>query len=206
MSPPPDPPLPLPLTEPDGATPLDPDEAEGLRLDSIRTRGDLDRVEQANIVDGLAWLSRRRQTDVLDEPFLRRLHRELFGQVWRWAGTYRQTEKNIGVEPRQIQVELRKLLDDVRAWIEYRSYPPREMALRFHHRLVRIHLFANGNGRHARIAADVLLQQLGEARIDWLPGDQPLQQAGALRTAYIEALRSADGGDYRALLELYGAT
>ncbi len=192
------------LAEPDGATPLDPDELAGLRLDSIETRDDLNRVEQANIIDGLQWLNRQRNPDILSEQFLRELHRQLFGQVWNWAGTFRRTEKNIGVDPLQIAVELRNLLDDVQAQIEFKSFPPREIALRFHHRLVKIHLFANGNGRHARIAADALLHRIWNAPpIQWIATGN-LGRESAQRSRYIQALRAADGHDYSTLLALYG--
>lgn len=193
------------MDEPESATPLDPDEAAGLRLDSIQTRSDLDRVEQANIVDGLRWLNGRRNPDVLSEPFLLELHHQLFGQVWRWAGHLRQTEKSIGVDPLVISVRLRDLLDDCRCWIDHDTYPAKELALRFHHRLVSIHLFANGNGRHARIAADAVLRfLLREPPIDWI-GKSGLQNSGPHRRQYIQALQAADRHDYAPLLILYAA-
>ena len=118
------------MDEPEGATPLDPDEAAGLKLDSIQTRSDLDRVEQANIIDGLRWLRGRRDPDLLSEAFLLELHRQLFGQVWQWAGRFRQTEKTIGVDPMVIGERLRLLLEDCRYWIEHHTYPAKELALR----------------------------------------------------------------------------
>lgn len=191
--------------EPPGATPLDADELAGLKLDSIETRGDLDRLEQANIIDGQNWLKRQKAAEVLSEAFLLTLHHRLFGQVWRWAGEFRRTEKNIGVDPRQIGIELRNLLDDGRYWIEHDSYPVRELALRFHHRLVKIHLFANGNGRHGRIATDALLRlELDQPQIVWI-SEADLQNAGPWRDRYIAALRSADAGDYTPLQDMYGA-
>lgn len=193
------------MPEPAGATALDPDEAAGLKLDSIRCRGDLDRVEQANVIEGLRWLQRQRRPDVLSEAFLRELHRQLFGQVWRWAGRFRQTEKTIGVDPVTIGPELRLLLDDCRYWLARASYRPLEMALRFHHRLVKIHLFANGNGRHARIAADALLRfECEHPPVTWIKTSD-LQQASAHRERYMRALRAADGHNYAPLLELFGA-
>lgn len=192
------------MDEPEGATPLDPDEAAGLKLDSIQTRSDLDRVEQANIIDGLRWLRGRRHPDVLSEAFMLELHRRLFGQVWQWAGRFRQTEKTIGIDPLIIGVELRKLLDDCRYWINHHTHPAKELALRFHHRLVSIHPFANGNGRHARIAADAVMQfLLHEPPINWM-GEADLQHAGPHRKRYIQALRAADGRNYTPLLSLYG--
>ena len=192
------------IEEPDGATPLDPDEREGLRFRHITTRGELNELEQANIQNGLLWLGRRRGGEVLDERFMRELHRRLFGEVWNWAGEFRRTEKNIGVDPLVIAVELRKLLDDARYWAVNVTYAPLEAAARFHHRLVAIHLFANGNGRHARIAADTYLEKrFGHPRIDWTEG-QDLLQVNRRREAYIAALRAADGGEYGPLLAFVG--
>lgn len=140
--------------EPDGATPLDPDEIEGLKFDHITTRGELDELEQASITQGLQWLGRRRGGDILTEDFIRTLHRHLFGEVWSWAGSFSLREKNIGIDPFQIPVQLRYLLDDARYWAANVTYPPLEASAQFHHRMVQIHLFPHGNGRHARIAAD----------------------------------------------------
>jgi Fic-DOC domain mobile mystery protein B len=188
------------MAYPDGATPLDPDEMEGLRLRHISTREELNEVEQANIESGLVWLSRQRRPDVLSEDFLCALHKRLFGEVWDWAGTFRRTEKNIGVDPLQIAVELHKLLGDARYWIENGIYGPAESAIRFHHKLVFIHLFPNGNGRHARIAADALLEKmLGGRSIDW-SGGHDLQAMNPRRTQYLTALRAADGHDFHPLL------
>lgn len=191
--------------EPDGATPLDPGEREGLRFPHVTTRGELNELEQANIQSGLLWLGRRRKGDVLNESFMRELHRRLFGEVWSWAGQFRRTEKNIGVDPLVIAIELRKLLDDARYWAANGTYQPLEAAARFHHRLVAIHLFANGNGRHARIATDIYLEEcLGHPRIDWAEG-HGLEHANSRRDAYISALRAADGGEYGPLLRFVAA-
>ncbi len=190
--------------EPDGATPLDPNEREGLRFRHVTTRGELNELEQTNIESGLLWLGRRRRSDVLTERFMRDLHRRMFGEVWRWAGEFRRTEKNIGVDPFQIAVELRVLLDDARYWAENGTYQSLEAAARFHHRLVFIHLFPNGNGRHARIAADVYLEEYFDHRpIDWAAG-QDIQHTNGRRDAYIAALRAADGGDYEPLIGFVG--
>ena len=186
------------MEEPDGATPLDPDELAGLKFTHIQTRGELDQVEQVNIQDGLLWLRKQKKPDVLSETFIKRLHKEMLGEVWEWAGTFRKTEKNIGVAPEQIAVSLRNLLDDVRFWIEHKTYSAREIGLRFHHRLVQIHLFPNGNGRHARIMTDALLEKtMNEKRIHW--GDANLQNAGENRDEYIAALGQADAGNYQPL-------
>jgi len=190
---------------PEGATPLDPDERDGLKHKHITTRGELDELEQANIQTGLQWVSRSRQRDILSDDFLRTLHKRLFAEVWDWAGTYRQTEKNIGIDPLHIGVELRTLVDDARYWAEHETYPPLEAAARFHHRMVQIHPFPNGNGRHARIAADLYLERhLGQAPIEWTHGFD-LQADNERRSAYIAALRAADGGDHEPLLDFVGA-
>lgn len=189
---------------PEGATPLDPDELDELRFKHVTTRAELDQLEQANIVGGLRWLARYNAKDILTESFLRELHRKMFGDVWEWAGKFRLTEKNIGVEPAQISMQLRLLLDDIRFWIEDKTFSPQEIALRFHHRLVKIHLFANGNGRHARIAADALLKKVLNADvIDWTRG-YDLQSIGVRRVEYIHALRAADSGDYEPLMRFAG--
>ncbi len=184
---------------PEGATPLDPDEAEGLLLPHITNRSELDRWEQDNIAEAEAWAFRRKQKDLLCEEFARRLHRKMYGNVWRWAGDFRRTGKNIGVECWSIGPELRNLLADVATWIEFGSYPPDEIAARFHHRLVSIHLFPNGNGRHARLMTDLLfVQVLGRPRFTW--GRENLVRAGDCRQRYIGALRAADRHDYAPLL------
>lgn len=189
---------------PEGATPLDPDEMEGLKFKHVTTRGELDHLEQGNIQTGLQWLGRSRDKDILDELFVRELHKRLFGEVWTWAGTFRKTGKNIGVDPEQIAVKLRMLLDDARYWIDNRIYPPEEIAVRFHHQLVYIHAFPNGNGRHARIIADALLTKtLDKKPIDWA-GGHDLQTMGTRRKEYIAALRAADRGDYELLFAFAG--
>jgi len=182
-----------------GATPLDPDETAGLLPTHITTQGELNEWEQTNILEGARWALRQKKREVLDAGFLRELHRRMFGKTWRWAGNFRQSDKNIGVDWRQIPVQLHDLLQDVKAQIEFKSYSTDEIALRFHHRLVWIHLFANGNGRHARLAADLLVQKLGAPAFTW--GGRSLVEASEKRKQYLEALRAADGRDYRLLLE-----
>ncbi|MCY4046655.1 MAG: mobile mystery protein B [Candidatus Dadabacteria bacterium] len=189
---------------PEGATPLDPDECEGLKHKHITTRGELNELEQANVQSGLRWVSRSRRRDILSDDFLRGLHKRLFGDVWNWAGTYRRTEKNIGVDPLRIGVEMRKLIDDARYWVQRGTFPPLEAAARFHHRLTQIHPFPNGNGRHARIATDLYLERhFGHDPIAWMPGFD-FQADNERRKSYIAALRAADGGDYGLLLRFVG--
>ncbi len=186
---------------PDGATPLDPDELEGLKFPHVETRGELDQLEQQNIQEGYRWLIAQRKHRVfLTEAFLLDLHRHLFGSVWSWAGSFRQTDKNIGVDPLVIGVEVRKLLDDAKYWLEHGTYQREEFAARFHHRLVMIHPFPNGNGRHTRIMTDVILEKvLGVSPVNWSASS--LDDDGEHRTVYIKALRAADNNDYRALID-----
>lgn len=185
---------------PDAATPLHPDEAAGLLPAHVRTQAELNEWEQTNILAGQAWaLSRRNRADPLTEAFVRAVHRRMFDETWRWAGTFRTSDKNIGVDWRQIGVRLKDLLDDTRYWLEHGTYPIDEIATRFHHRLVSIHPFANGNGRHARLITDCLLVRRGRAPFSWGRGD--LVHAGAARDRYLAALRAADRGDIGPLLE-----
>jgi Fic-DOC domain mobile mystery protein B len=184
----------------DGATPLDPNEIEELRLGHIATRAELDRWEQENITEGEAWAFARKQRDLLSDGFMRRLHKRMFNTVWRWAGQFRKSDKNIGAPWWKIPTELKKLCEDVAVWIESGSYPPDEIAVRFHHRLVAIHLFPNGNGRHARTMTDLLLvQRLGRPRFSWGSGN--LVDGGDCRRRYIDALRAADRYDYQPLMD-----
>lgn len=181
-----------------GATPLDPDEAAGLIPRHIATQGELNEWEQANILEEVQWALRQTRRELLDEGFVRELHRRMFGKTWKWAGSFRQTD-NIGVDWRQVPVQLKNLLDDVKVQIEHQSYPPDELALRFHHRLVWIHPFANGNGRHARLMTDLLIRRLGQPAFSW--GGESLMAASDTRKTYLEALRATDGREYGLLLK-----
>lgn len=180
-----------------GATPLDADELACLIPKHITTQGELNEWEQLNIEQGETW-ARRQRKDILDEAFVRQLHKQMFGETWSWAGSFRKSDKNIGVEWQQVSVKLRNLLDDVRYQIDHATYSPDEIAARFHHRLVAIHPFPNGNGRHARMMADLLIQKLGQPRFTW--GSKILTEATETRTSYIESLRAADSGNIQPLL------
>jgi len=184
---------------PDGATPLDGDELQGLLPTHLVNRSQLNEWEQQNIEAALLWLSRQRRPRPLEEAWLRRLHREIFGQSWRWAGQYRISDKSIGADWRQIRLQVPALLGDITNQVEHQVEPVDQIAIRFHHRLVSIHPFPNGNGRHARLIADVLIEQLGEQRFSW-GGSSSLVDASALRQQYIAALQQADRGDIGALL------
>lgn len=181
----------------DGNTPLD--EAEGLIPTHIATRETLNAWEQANIAAAAQWLARRRRTaSVLDVAFVRDLHRRMFDETWRWAGEFRTSGKNIGVPAHRIAEELANLLADASYWVEHRTYPLDQIAVRLHHRLVWIHPFPNGNGRHARLLADQFLRQHGLEPFSWGSGD--LGRAGDVRSMYLDALRRADRGDLEALV------
>lgn len=187
--------------EPSGATPLDPDEIEGLRIAHITTREELNRWEQENIAEAYAWCERRRNKgNVVSEDFSIALHKRMLGKVWQWAGIFRSRNKNIGIDWQQIPIALRQLIDDVHYWIEHKTYPSEEIAVRFHHRLVQIHLFSNGNGRHARLATDRLMIDIfGLEPFTW--GNANIDCHGDVRARYIQALRQADNHDYAELIE-----
>ena len=187
-----------PFQDPDdAATPLTPEEMRDLIPAHIAYRRELNEAEQENMARAQQWALARRR-DLLSEKFIKGLHRHMLGDVWRWAGRFRTTQRNIGIDYWLIPVELRRLLDDSKAWIEFKTYPPDEIAVRFHHRLVQIHSFPNGNGRHARLMADLLVMQFGRERFSW--GRESLRDAGAARARYIEALRAADNHDVSLLL------
>jgi Fic-DOC domain mobile mystery protein B len=183
--------------EPDDATPLTEDEKPGLIPAHITYRRELNEAEQENIARAQDW-ALNRPRDPVSEKFIKDLHRRMLGDVWRWAGTFRTSERNLGIPFYEIPVALRQLLDDTKAWIEYKTYSPDEIAVRFHHRLVQIHAFPNGNGRHARLAADLLVMRLDGERFSW--GSANLQDAGAVRKRYITALQAADNHDIGPLL------
>jgi Fic-DOC domain mobile mystery protein B len=190
--------MPDPLIEhDDAATPLTPVEREGLIPAYITHRHELNEAEQTGVLAADRWVFERRR-QILDERFLLGLHKRMFGQVWRWAGRFRTTERNIGVPAYRIGVDLAQLLDDARYWIDHRAYPPDEIAARFHHRLVQIHCFPNGNGRHARLAADALLAALERPRFSW--GRNSLVSATETRRSYVAALRAADAHDFAPLM------
>ena len=189
------------MMQQDGITPLTGEKLQQLIPASILTREQLNQWEQANIQEAVRWAfaKRRKHTTLATQAFLVELHKRMFGQVWKWAGQFRTTNKNIGVDKLELHVELKKLLDDFLVWVEFESFSVDEIAVRFHHRLVWIHLFPNGNGRHARLMADLILVSLGQPKFSWGSG-QDLAQAGEVRRRYIEALRAADGHDYGRLL------
>jgi Fic-DOC domain mobile mystery protein B len=169
------------------ATPLTPEERAALIPTHIALRSELNELEQRNIADADFWAFGRRRF-VLNESFLRGLHRRMFNRVW--AGVYRRTERNLGVVNYRIQPELRQIIDDAPYWVAHETYPPDELAVRLHHRLVFVHPFPNGNGRWSRLAADLQIVRQGSPRFTW--GRANLQAGGDVRRTYIDALRAAD--------------
>lgn len=179
-------------------TPLTAEEREQLIPTYISTRGELNEAEQVNITRALRWATRARDFDPFNDAQLRELHRRMFDDVWKWAGLYRTTLRNIGIEANRIPTEVRQLGDDARYWADNGVFPADECAVRFSHRLVSIHPFPNGNGRHSRIAADLLAVRLGRPVFSW--GEANLIDAGETRKQYVAALQAADAGDIEPLL------
>lgn len=186
--------------EPDDATPLEREERLGLKQTWITYRSDLNEAEQENIIKGAVWARGRRQRnkDVLNADFAKSLHKRMFGDVRKWSGTYRLTEKNIGIEAHRIANDINMMFDDVRYWADQNTYRADEIAVRLHHRLVAIHPFPNGNGRHARLMADLLIERLGGQSLTW--GGGGLGDVGELRARYIVALQAADNHDVHPLI------
>jgi len=185
------------IEEDDGSTPLAEEEREQLIPSYITLKRELNEAEQANILDAESWVFNRKR-DVLNERFLTDLHNRMFGRVWCWAGSYRRSQKNVGIDAYRIPVDLRQLIEDCHYWIEHETCSPDEIATRFHHSLAAIHPFPNGNGRHARLATDLLLTKLGQERFSW--GQVNLVDASETRDTYINALRAANKHDYGPLL------
>ncbi len=188
------------LDEP-GQTPLTEEEKVQLRP-SLSTRAQLNAAERLNIHAARLWAMRKaglRRTDLLTDAFARELHRRMFNQIWRWAGKYRTSDRNLGWEWSRVPESMRVLLDDARYWEEHATYPLAEIAVRLHHRMVVIHPWPNGNGRHARLLADILIAARGAAALTW-GASLDLAHLGLARTRYIAALKSADQNDYQPLL------
>jgi Fic-DOC domain mobile mystery protein B len=185
-----------------GQTPLDDEEKDGLLIKNISTQGELNEAEQINIQKAIGWTLNKKikSSEILEEMFIRELHQKMFGNVWRWAGHFRKSNKNIGVDKYQISLELKNLLEDAKFWSNNQTFSPQEIAIRFKHRIVSIHCFTNGNGRHSRLIADVIISHLYNEKVfTWSHGD--LVNAGSGRLNYLDALRKADKHDYQPLLD-----
>jgi Fic-DOC domain mobile mystery protein B len=187
------------FNNPDGATPISEEDREGLKIKTITTREELNRWEQENINKAYDWIQKKRSITIIDELSLRELHRQMFGMVWQWAGLYRTSNTNIGVDWPQIPVALRQFLDNVIFWIENQTFAQDKIAARFHHGLVQIHLFPNGNGRHARLACDILMEK--QFRLEPFDWGGNLNVTSNVRDRYIESLREADNGRYEMLYD-----
>jgi Fic-DOC domain mobile mystery protein B len=181
----------------ENATPLAPGERDGLIPTHVTLKGELNELEQRNIAAGDLWAFSRKR-DATDEAFLKTLHKRMFGDVWRWAGEYRSTERNFGVLPHLIGIEMNQALGNAKYQVEHDAYEPDELAVRFHHTLVVVHPFANGNGRWSRMAGDLMITQLDGQRFSW--GGANLQPAGTVRQNYIAALKAADDQDFGPLI------
>ena len=189
----------LDLDEPNGQTPLD--EEESRLIASVTTRAELDEFEQQNIERAVEWSLKGRFTreEILTEDFVRELHRRMYNEIWKWAGEFRRTNKNIGVDKHEIGIELKKLLDDASFWIGNSSFPADEVAVRFSHRIVSIHCFSNGNGRHSRLIADIMVSHMFK-RPTFTWGSANLLSKGEARAAYLAALHQADQGNIAPLV------
>jgi Fic-DOC domain mobile mystery protein B len=185
----------------DGQTPLNEEEKEGLRIPSITTREELDEFEQLNIEKAIQWTfgKKLKAEQLYSEKFIKELHTRMYGDVWKWAGKYRTSEKNIGIKSYLVAVELKQLVDDALFWHENNTYDSDEMAIQFKHRLVSIHCFANGNGRHSRLMADLIIEKLYDSKVfSW--GSANLVKATVARNNYIQAVRKADNNDIQPLI------
>lgn len=182
----------------DNSTPLTEDEKQQLKIKWITTRAELNELETKGIAEAEIWLMTNKK-DILNETFIKKLHKKMFGSIWKWAGTFRTTERNIGVAPYNIQPQMRMLIDDIKFWISHKTYSEKEIAIRFHHRLVQIHPFPNGNGRISRIMADLLMHSFNLENLNWGSGD--LTEISELRSKYIKALQEADKGNYEPLID-----
>ena len=186
----------------DGQTPLDEEEKEGLKIKSITTQGELDEFEQLNIEKAVEWTihTKLKPENILTEKFIKNLHKKMYCDVWKWAGQFRRTEKNIGILWTKIGIELKNLLDDTKYWIENKTYSSEEIAIRFKHRIVSIHCFPNGNGRHSRMMADIIMESIfGGEIFTWHQSN--MVKANQKRKQYIEALKEADNGIIKPLIE-----
>lgn len=184
-----------------GQTPLDEEEKQGLLIPTIANRGELDEFEQQNIEEAIQWvLTRSLKTDIiLTEKFVRNLHKRMYGNVWSWAGNFRKTDKNLGINKWQISTELKVLLEDTLYWIEHETFTPDEIAVRFKHRIVSIHCFSNGNGRHSRLMADIIVNKIYKLPVfSW--GADNLVKKSNTRTNYLNAIKTADKDNYTPLI------
>ena len=186
---------------PRGAAPFN---TNGLLHRHLTTQEELNALEFANINQAmgkylLGSLTEKKAPFTLEWLF--QVHREMFEEVWDWAGKPRNTEFKIGVLPAQIPSFLKQLLDDLKYWEGQTTMEPIEIASHLHHRLVQIHPFENGNSRWARLLTNIYLKKQGLPLVQWPEGS--LGQEGDIRDCYIDALKAADRGDSGALIDLH---
>lgn len=186
---------------PEGATPIE--DASGLIPDWIFTYEDLCAAEAENIlVASNKHLNRHKNPHKkwFIEKYIRNVHHDMFENVWDWAGKYRDSSLSIGVPAAQIREEIKKLCEDVEYWDSetYEQMAVIERAARIHHRLTKIHPFRNGNGRHARLMADIYIHSHKHPLPNWPTN---ISQETDTRTRYLKALQTADHGNYTPLIE-----
>ncbi len=186
----------------DGQFPLEEEEKEDLLIKTVTTQTELDELEQLNIEKAVAWTigKKFKPATIFTEKFIKKVHKQMFGDVWKWAGKFRKSAKNIGVAWVEIAVEVKYLLDDTKYWIENKTYSPHEIAIRFKHRLVKIHCFPNGNGRHSRLMADIIIESVFNKDVfPWHSSN--MVKPDETRKEYIAAIRAGDRGNIQPLIE-----
>lgn len=186
----------------DGQTPIDEDEKDALKITSITSQEELNELEQLNIEKAVEWtINTNLKTEkILTEKFIKDLHKRMYGDVWKWAGEFRKSNKNLGIDWPQIGIALKSLLDDTKYWIDNSTFPPEEIAIRFKHRIVSVHCFPNGNGRHSRIMADILMESVFKKEVfSW--HQSTMVNPDQIRKAYICALKKADNGNIEDLIK-----
>lgn len=192
----------LNLKHTEGQTPLNEEEKEDIKIKSITTQAELDEFEQLNIEKAVEWTihANLKPEKIVTEKFIKDLHKKMFGDVWKWAGEFRTSEKNIGIKWIQIREQLKILLDDTKYWIKNKTFLPEEISIRFKHRIVSIHCFPNGNGRHSRLMADIIIESIfGKEVFTWQSSN--MVKADQTRKNYIKALKEADNGNIFPLIE-----
>jgi Fic-DOC domain mobile mystery protein B len=191
------------FTTASGATPIEPKDLEGLIPKHISTQNELNELEASNILEGKKWAFGKKRNELLEEKFIKQLHKRMFAFIWKWAGTFRKSDKNLGIPWYNIVEELKILSEDTKYWIKNKTYNIDEIAIRFHHRLVFIHPFPNGNGRHARMMADLILYNFNNKMFSW--GNNSLLNVSSsvteCRKKYLEALKEADRGNLEPLIK-----
>jgi Fic-DOC domain mobile mystery protein B len=183
-----------------GETPID---ISHLKVAGVGTRAELNELEAENIRKVvLKYLGRRptRRIAPFSLPWLKRLHKQMFGDVWKWAGRLRREDLNIGIHWHLIDQSLQALVDDLAFW-DQTTMDVLEAAVRLHHRAVHIHPFPNGNGRWARMLANIWLRLHDCSVTEWPESD--IGTTSPIRGEYLAALQAADGGDYEPLIAIH---